>query len=411
MIIITIVYTIGMWLFRALIMAASPFNEKAKQLNHGLCLVWQKLHMYVNDTKCIWIHVASLGEFEQGRPLIEAIKEKYPNRKIVLTFFSPSGYEVRHNYNLADLVCYLPLDGPINAHRFVNMINPEVAFFVKYEFWHFYLDELHRRNIPVYGVSMIFRKQQQFFKPLGGWFRHMLRDFKHIYIQNSVSAELLDSINIKNYSIVGDTRFDRVAKIAAASADYEVPRAFSQNSRVIVAGSSWAPDEDILIEYINNAPQDVKLILAPHEIDEEHIKQIVQKIKVPYSLMTAPAADYETQKVLIVNTIGMLSAIYKYGQIAYLGGGFGKGIHNTLEAATYGMPVIFGPKYKKFKEACDLIEWGAAFTINNYNDFNNVLDNLWSDIQRMETSKKQASQYVKSMCGATDAIIADVFGK
>lgn len=408
--IISGLYLIGIWIYSLLVTIASAFNTKARLLIKGRRNTWRQLKQYVNDEKCIWVHAASLGEFEQGRPIIEAIKCRWPNRKIVLSFYSPSGYEVRKNYNMVDLVCYLPADGPLNARNFINNINPEYVFFIKYEFWHFYLKELKRKNIPVYGVSMIFRKQQTFFKWYGSWFRDMLRNFAHIYVQDINSSDLLKTIKINNHTIAGDTRFDRVAKIAASSPQIELARRFVEGaSMVLVAGSSWQPDEEIILKYINNPQNDVKLIIAPHEIDEERITQLCNNIKVPYFLYTKPALRPEDTKVMIINTIGLLSAIYKYGQIAYIGGGFGKGIHNTLEAATYGMPVIFGPNHKRFKEACDLIEKKAGFTINTYNEFTNVLDTLRTDIQTMATAKEQADKYVKSMCGASDLIMKEVF--
>lgn len=407
--IFTALYAIGMKLFRAGIALASPFDEKARLMHRGLAGVTGRLANYDNSQRCVWIHAASLGEFEQGRPIIEAVKAQYPDKRVVLTFFSPSGYEIRKNYNLADLVTYLPLDGPMTSERFVSTINPEVAIFVKYEFWHFYLRALARRRIPTYNISTIFRPQQMFFRPAGGWFRKMLGQFTHLYVQDEQSARLLEGIGLKNYTVAGDTRFDRVAKIAAQSAENATAKAFAEGARVIVAGSTWAPDEDLLTEYINTAPDDMKLILAPHEIDEAHIRQIVKKLKVSYSLITEAMADVNSKKVLIINTMGMLSGIYKYGEIAYIGGGFGKGIHNTLEAATYGMPVVFGTNYKRFKEACDLIECGAGFNINNYTELKNVLDNLWSDIPKLAEAKKSAGKYVESMCGATDKIMHDLF--
>lgn len=406
----TPLYLIGMWIYSFGIAVAAIFNTKAKQLHVGRRQTWKKLQTYVNAEKCIWIHAASLGEFEQGRPIIEAVNERFPDRKIVLTFYSPSGYEVRKNYNLADLICYLPADGPCNARRFIEGINPEMAIFVKYEFWHFYLKTLHRRNIPTYGISMIFRPQQPFFKSYGEWFRQMLRQFQHIYIQDNKSAELLDKIGIHNYTVAGDTRFDRVAKIAAQAAPNEIAERFVAGAKcVIVAGSTWPPDEELLLQYVNNPNNDVKLIIAPHETNEERVKSLCDNISVPHFLYTLPQPQPESYKVLVINTIGLLSGIYRYGKIAYIGGGFGKGIHNTLEAATYGMPVLFGPNHKKFKEACDLIDCRAGFCINTYNDLKDVLDYLRTDIPGMEAAKGQADKYVKSMCGATDRIMHDIF--
>lgn len=406
---ITAVYFVGMTIYTWAVMLAANFNTKARQLAKGRSDSWLKLKQYDNSQRCIWIHAASLGEFEQGRPLIEAIRAKYPNRKIVLTFYSPSGYEVRKNYSLADLICYLPADTPANAKKFIQNINPEMAFFVKYEYWHFYLARLKKLNIPIYGVSMIFRPSQQFFQTTGSWFREMLFTFKHFYVQDKRSGDLLKSIGITDYTVAGDTRFDRVVRIAQEAPDIELVSKFVEGNKfVVVAGSTWPPDEDIILPYIESTPG-VKLIIAPHEVDEARIKALTDRLKTACSTYTQPAQNVADCQVLIINTIGLLSAIYKYGKVAYIGGGFGKGIHNTLEAATYGMPIVFGPKYKKFKEAVDLIDNKAGYSINNYNEFSNVLDLLRSDVQTMEKAASAAQQYVKSMCGATAQIMKDIF--
>lgn len=413
-VLISFLYLIGMWVYSLAVRIASLFNEKARQLVVGRKETWEKLRSYDNSEKCIWVHAASLGEFEQGRPIIEAIKAKYPNKKIVLTFYSPSGYEVRKNYNLADLICYLPADGPKNACHFIKAINPEMAFFVKYEFWHFFLESLKKKDIPVYGVSMIFREQQVFFKWYGEWFRDMLKVFKHMYIQDKNSAALLDRIGIKKYTVAGDTRFDRVRKIAEASKDVELAERFVVGAEtVMVAGSSWEPDEGIYLQYFNDVKnaedKKLKLIIATHEVDKERVEKLQKQISAPSFFYTNPPADPENYKVMIVNTIGLLSAIYKYGHIAYIGGGFGVGIHNTLEAATYGMPVLFGPNYHRFKEACDLIDCGAGYCIRNYEDFEKVISSFRSDSKLLEKANSAADSYVRSMCGATDCIMKDLF--
>ena len=406
---ITIFYSLGIFLYGIAIMLAAPFNAKARALWNGRRRVWYVLRQYINSSPCIWVHAASLGEFEQGRPLVEAIRSRFPDRKIVLTFFSPSGYEVRKNYALADLVCYLPADTFFMARWFINLLNPEMVFFVKYEFWHFYLMELKRRKIPVYGVSMIFRQDQLFFKWYGGWFRKMLNCFTHFYLQDKASADLLQTRGYSNYTVAGDTRFDRVAKIASSSKEDDLSKRFGAGARVIVAGSSWEPDENLLIGYINRAPQDIKLILVPHEIGDDHIRQIVKSIEVPYFLYTDAPAMPENYRVMVVNTIGLLSSIYKYGEIAYIGGGFGKGIHNTLEAATYGMPVLWGPNYRKFKEARDLIDCGAGFVIADQASLTQQLTALLNDNAVRQSAGLQAKQYVNGMCGATDQIMSDLF--
>lgn len=406
---ITLFYSLGIYLYGLAVLLAAPFNTKVRLLWTGRRRVWDSLRHYINNDRCIWIHAASLGEFEQGRPLIEALRSQYPERKIVLTFFSPSGFEVRKNYPLADLVCYLPADTFFNARRFIRLLNPEMAFFVKYEFWYFYLMQLKRQNIPVYGVSVIFRPDQLFFKWYGGWFRKMLRCFTHFYLQDQVSAQLLQDRGFSNFTVAGDTRFDRVAKIAATSGDDELSQRFSQGARVIVAGSSWEPDEILLINYINRAPEDVKLILVPHEIGEEHIRNISKQLEVPYFLYKKAPFDPQNFRVMVVNTIGLLSSIYKYGQVAYIGGGFGKGIHNTLEAATYGMPVLWGPSYHKFKEARDLISCGAGFVVTDQAALDAQLDALLNDSVLCAQAGDKAKQYVDGMCGATDQIISDLF--
>ncbi len=408
--ILTILYFLGLRLYDVALWLALPFNSKAKKLVRGRQNVWRTVAEFDNSQKSIWVHAASLGEFEQGRPIIEAIKQAYPTKRIVLTFFSPSGYEVRHNYNLADLVCYLPSDSPRNARRFIQAINPEMAFFVKYEYWYYFLNELKNRQIAVYGVSQIFRREQPFFQPYGAWFVQMLHAFKHLYIQDEQSAELLRGVGVEHFTVSGDTRFDRVVKIATSAAPVELAERFVQNAKLtVVAGSTWEPDEDRLIPYINSSSEGEKFIIATHEIGDERIKSLTGKLKVQHFRFTDPPSDPENYKVMVVDTIGLLSAIYKYGQIAYIGGGFGRGIHNTLEAAAYGMPVIFGPNHKQFKEACDLISVKAGFTYLTANDLKHVLDNLRTDISTMAQAQKQADAYVKSMCGATERIMRDVF--
>jgi len=406
----TFLYNIGIAAYSGLIGLVAPFNQKAKLLNKGRKDVNAKLKELSLSDKVVWIHAASLGEFEQGRPVIEAIKAEHPQYKIVLTFFSPSGYEVRKNFELADYVLYLPADTKKNARRFIDAIHPEKVFFIKYEFWYHYLNVLKKRGIPVYGVSMIFRKEQSFFKSYGSWFRKMLSCFEKFYVQDEVSGELLHDIGFRNYAVAGDTRFDRVRDIANESKDFDLIKAFvGEAKQVVVAGSTWAPDEDILIDYIQNDNKDVKLIIAPHEIHAEHIQQIENKLKVPFAKYTVADENVNEARVLIVDTIGMLSSIYKYGQVAYIGGGFGVGIHNTLEAATYGMPVLFGPKYKKFKEARDLIELKGGFSINDASAFRAQIELFWNDGQALNSASESSKSYVDKMCGATRLIMDEVF--
>ncbi|MBI9063191.1 MAG: 3-deoxy-D-manno-octulosonic acid transferase [Marinilabiliaceae bacterium] len=406
----TLLYNLGIRLYSVALLLVSPFNIKAKLLRKGRRETKQQLSNISFNGPVVWVHAASLGEFEQGRPIIEAIKKEHPHYKVVLTFFSPSGYEIRKNYELADWVCYLPADTKRNARRFIQAINPEKVFFIKYEFWYHYLTNLKKANIPVYGVSTIFRREQSFFKSYGSWFKKMLHCFEKFYVQDEVSGELLTDIGIGNFAVAGDTRFDRVRDIAKASADVELARRFADGAdKVIVAGSTWGPDEDILIEYLQNQGKNVKLIIAPHEIHDEHIRQIESKLKVHYFTFTNPPKDPQNFQVMIVNTMGMLSAIYKYGQVAYIGGGFGKGIHNTLEAATYEMPVFFGTNYRKFKEARDLIKREAAFSINDKQEFSQLIEKIWADKKYLESLSKNAGQYVTEMCGATRLIMEEAF--
>jgi len=406
-----ILYITGIRIFSLLLFIASFFNEKARLLRNGRKKIWQQVAEMKQQGPFVWVHCSSLGEFEQGRPVIEAIKKEHPGKRVLLTFFSPSGYEIRKNYEMADQVVYLPADTPKNARRFVDLVNPESALFIKYEFWPCFFETLQQRNIPVYSISSIFRKNQIFFRWYGRWFRKTLKAVNKFYVQDNESGRLLKEAGINNFSVAGDTRFDRVTAIVKASTDVPIAASFSEGAPfIIVAGSTWPPDEDILIRYINSAPGDVKLIIAPHEVHQSHIEQIEQRLKVPYIKYSATDDKIaDDAKVLIVNTIGLLSAIYRYGQVAYIGGGFGKGIHNTLEAATYGIPVVFGPRYQKFKEARDLINRGGGFSIRNYETFFTMMEKLHNDPECLKQTGNASAAYVKSMCGATEVIMKEVF--
>lgn len=401
-------YNLGIALFDLAVSLAAPFSKRAALLVKGRKTVWDTLGGVSLEGDVIWVHCASLGEFEQGRPLIEAIRKKNPSYKIVLSFYSPSGYEVRKNYKEADVVCYLPSDTRANAKRFISTVNPRMVFFVKYEYWYNYFRELKEVGTPLYLVSAIFRKDQIFFKWYGGWFRKILNNVKCFYIQDEKSAALLDGIGIKAYIVAGDTRFDRVAAIAAAANPIPVVENFATGAKVLVAGSTWPADEQIIASYINNSAKDVKLIIAPHMVDKSHIQQLERRFTLPVCHYTKVKGEIGADvRVLIIDTIGLLSAIYRYGSVAYLGGGFGKGIHNTLEAATYGMPVIFGPRHLKFKEAIDLKEKGAGFSINDSVEFGNLMERLWDDENKdyLKKSGEAALEYVQSMCGATEEIL------
>jgi 3-deoxy-D-manno-octulosonic-acid transferase len=405
-------YNLGIALFDLAVSLAAPFSKRAALLVKGRKTVWDTLGGVSLEGDVIWVHCASLGEFEQGRPLIEAIRKKNPSYKIVLSFYSPSGYEVRKNYKEADVVCYLPSDTRANAKRFISTVNPRMVFFVKYEYWYNYFRELKEVGTPLYLVSAIFRKDQIFFKWYGGWFRKILNNVKCFYIQDEKSAALLDGIGIKAYIVAGDTRFDRVAAIAAAANPIPVVENFATGAKVLVAGSTWPADEQIIASYINNSAKDVKLIIAPHMVDESHIQQLERRFALPVCRYTKVKGEIGADvRVLIIDTIGLLSAIYRYGSVAYLGGGFGKGIHNTLEAATYGMPVIFGPRHLKFKEAIDLKEKGAGFSINDSVEFGNLMERLWDDENKdyLKKSGEAALEYVQSMCGATEEILKLIY--
>jgi 3-deoxy-D-manno-octulosonic-acid transferase len=403
----TLAYNIGIRVYFVLVSIASLFNHKAKLWKNGRKNLLQNLKKNIDsNSDYAWFHASSLGEFEQGRPIIEALKQEYPNIKIILTFFSPSGYEIRKNYSGADYICYLPLDTRRNAREFIKTVNPKWVFFIKYEYWYHFLRQVHKNNSKLYLVSGIFRKEQLFFKSYGNWYRKMLGFFDHLFVQNSSSAELLESIGVKNYTIAGDSRFDRVVQIAEQSKEIEIARKFSEGFNVIVGGSTWEPDEKILIDYIKSSDKNIKLIIAPHEIHAEHIKLITDKIDIPYSLFSnANETDLKESRILIIDNIGMLSSIYKYGQVAYIGGGFGVGIHNTLEAAVYGMPVIFGPKFKKFQEAQDLVSTRGGFSINSPEEFSALADRFFSNEFELKSAGDAAYNYVQKMKGATTALL------
>ncbi|SHF63945.1 3-deoxy-D-manno-octulosonic-acid transferase [Bacteroides luti] len=402
-------YNFGIYIYSLLIHLLAPFSRKPRKMMKGHWIVYELLRQQKEDgAKYIWFHAASLGEFEQGRPLIEKIRERYPEYKILLTFFSPSGYEVRKNYKGADIVCYLPLDKPRNVNKFLDIIQPCMAFFIKYEFWKNYLDELHKRNIPVYSISSIFRKEQIFFKWYGGTYRKVLANFDQLFVQNETSKRFLSKIGINKVTVVGDTRFDRVLEIRQEAKDLPLVEAFKGNSMTIVAGSSWQPDEDLFIEYFNTHP-DIKLIIAPHVIDENHLVEIISKLKRPYVRYSkANEQNVKNADCLIIDGFGLLSSIYRYGEIAYVGGGFGVGIHNILEAAVYGIPVIFGPKYHKFMEAKQLLEENGAFSIKNYEELSQLLDKMISDTEYLKEVGANADNYVSKNLGASEKILDQI---
>lgn len=399
-------YNLAIILYDIAVYLVAPFSRKPRKMMKGHWVVYELLRQQLEkDARYIWFHAASLGEFEQGRPLIEKIRAKYPDYRILLTFFSPSGYEVRKNYRGADIVCYLPFDKPRNVRKFLDLVNPCMAFFIKYEFWKNYLDELHKRRIPVYSVSSIFRRGQIFFKWYGGTYRNVLRNFDHIFVQNERSKRYLAKIGINRVTVVGDTRFDRVLQIREEAKDLPLVELFKNNTMTFVAGSSWQPDEDLFIEYFNQHPE-VKLIIAPHVIDENHLVEIIRKLKRPYVRYTrADEKNVRKADCLIIDCFGLLSSIYRYGEIAYIGGGFGVGIHNTLEAAVYGIPVIFGPKYQKFQEAVQLLEAKGGFSIKSYEELKALLDRMLEDESFLRETGTNAGTYVTGNAGATDKVL------
>lgn len=391
-------------------MIATLFSDKVKKMWKGERDAFRLLKEKVDpEAQYAWFHAASLGEFEQGRPIIEEYRRVFPKHKILLTFFSPSGYEVRKNYDGADIVCYLPIDTPTNALRFLRTVRPVVAFFIKYEFWYNYLHILRHRNVPVYSVSSIFRKEQVFFKWYGYQYRHVLKCFSHFFVQNEESKRLLATLGMDNVIVTGDTRFDRVIQIAKESKSIPVVKAFKNGKRVFVAGSSWLPDEQIFLPYLAKHP-DWKVIVAPHVIGESHLEQIMKLLEgrkvLRYTQIDADDVNLIGEaEVLIIDCFGLLSSIYKYGNIAYVGGGFGVGIHNLPEAAVWNIPVIFGPNHKKFQEAIELKECGGGFSIDDANDFQKIMDEFIASEERLTKAANAAGNYVKSRSGATEKLL------
>jgi 3-deoxy-D-manno-octulosonic-acid transferase len=409
------IYNIAIALYALAVRLVSPFNKKAKKILAGQKKTFPLLKKAIDpESKYVWFHAASLGEFEQGRPLIEKIRKEKPEYKILLTFFSSSGYEVRKDYPGADIICYLPFDHYRNARKFLDLVNPEIVIFIKYEFWMNYLNQLKKRVIPTYIISAIFRSNQLFFRWYGRKYSSVLDDFNWFFVQDNDSLELLKKFGHNNVTISGDTRFDRVHEIFENRKKIPLVEQFLEKSKesqalVLVAGSSWEKDEDILISYFNNNP-DVRLIIAPHEIEKDRIESLQNRINRPVALYSGGDGE-EVAKAdcLIIDCIGLLSSIYRYGNLAYIGGGFGVGIHNILEAAVYGIPVLFGPNYQKFKEARDLIACGGAFSITNEEEFSANLGNYQSYATLLQENGKSAKDYVARNLGATQKIYEKIF--
>ena len=409
----SLLYQIAICSYSLIIRIASLFNHKAKLWIKGRENIFNKIKNAIDsDSKIAWFHAASLGEFEQGRPVIEAFRQKFPEHKILLTFFSPSGYEIRKNYEGADYIFYLPLDTKKNAKKFIKIINPEIAIFIKYEFWFNYLKALHSRSIPTIVISAIFRKEQHFFKWYGGWFRKMLNNITLFFVQNEKSKELLNSIGINNVTVSGDTRFDRVSAIVKTAKTFPLVEKFAGDENIFLAGSTWPQDEDLIYQLASNFEEKMKFIIAPHEIQKERIDSIVKLFSgfktVRYS--EATENNISDANLLIIDGMGFLSGLYQYCHIAYIGGGFGKGIHNILEAATFGKPVIFGPEYNKFQEAKDLAGLKGAFPVSNATQLREITEKLLSDNQYYNVTSEVCRNYVKNKTGATSIIMKGILG-
>ena len=431
-----ILYNLSIHAYQFIIWLVSPFNKKAKlrisDLGFSIADFEKKLGILnpksqiKNPQSVAWFHCASLGEFEQGRPVIEKFKETFPEYKIVLTFFSPSGYEVRKNYEGADLICYLPSDTPSNARDFIEKINPSIVFFVKYEFWYNYLRILHEKQIPVISFSAIFRPNQVFFKWYGAFYRNILTYFDHIFVQNQSSVELLQSISIQDVTVGGDTRFDRVKQIADARKSLPIIEQFKDGKPLLIIGSCWQEDFEVIAPFLNNFTKDLKVIIAPHEIHEIEIERWRKELKgVRYSEIEAPAPRRGTSEsksrvlapplgaggLLFIDNIGMLSSLYQYADFAWIGGGYGKGLHNILEAATFGLPIFFGNRnYKKFQEAVDLEALTGAKVISDTNNFTSEFEKLYDDIDLRKQKSQIIKKYVQDNLGGTDKIIKHVKG-
>ena len=415
-------YNVAIYLYLLGVAVCSLFSKKVRKMWKGERRAVRELRQKVDpEAQYVWFHAASLGEFEQGRPLIEELRRRHPQYKILLTFFSPSGYEVRKDYPGADIVTYLPLDTIANARRFLRAIRPVMAFFIKYEFWYNYLHILKHRHVPVYSVSSIFRPGQVFFRWYGSEYGRVLRCFTHFFVQNQVSKDLLAKLKITDVSIVGDTRFDRVLQIKQQAKVLPVVEQFKSSGKVFVAGSSWLPDEEIFIPYFLKEKPDWKLIIAPHVIDEAHLQKIekllegrrvvryteMMKCQSPATNPQSPLTETPSEAdVLIIDCFGLLSSIYRYADIAYVGGGFGVGIHNLPEAAVWGVPVFFGPNNQRFQEAQDLKECGGGVEIADYGDFRSKMEVFAGDPSKCQEVGRRAANYIKEKSGATEKVLS-----
>ncbi len=397
-------YNFGIFIYSLVVRSVALFNPKAKLFIEGRKNIYEELEKQVDASrKHIWFHFASLGEFEQGRPVLEMIKSHHSDKRIVITFFSPSGYEVRKNYPNANAVFYLPLDTAKNASRFIKAINPELAIFTKYEFWHHYYRVLNETNVPLFLISGIFRKKQIFFRPYGKFYRNILKNVSHFFVQNEESLQLLSTLHINSATIAGDTRFDRVYENSLHPDEIPLIRQFCNNQKVFIAGSTWPPDE-VLLKALIAENKDWKFIIAPHEINSAHIEQIEKLIPDALKFSVLKEQQVAKNQTLIIDNIGLLSSLYRYANVAYIGGGFGVGIHNTLEAAAFGIPILFGPNYHKFQEAKDLLELGAAVSVQNQEE----LDKGFQKLKNNPAAGKLAKDYVLRQKGATAAIFQEI---
>jgi len=408
-----LIYSLFIFIYGLIIKLSSLFNAKAAQWTKGRKDIFPRIEQMLeyNKKELIWVHAASLGEFEQGRPIIESLKEKHPEYGIILTFFSPSGYEVRKNYELADFVFYLPLDTPQNAKRFLDLLPIRLAIFIKYEYWYNYLKAIRRKEIPIVFVSAIFRAKQPFFRFYGSWFLNHLKQVDWFFVQNQNSLDLLKKVGISKVSLSGDTRFDRVADIAKKAKENTIIKQFKRDSKLFLAGSSWPEDEALIYPLLEKFP-DLKFVFAPHQIDEKHI-QAIEKNCTGKSLRYSQATkdNVNEKQVLIIDNYGLLSSLYRYADFTFIGGGFGAGIHNTLEAATFGMPIFIGPKYEKFQEAKDLVSLHSIEVIKEAKELEQSLEYLLSNLDQHIEKGQKARNYVKSKTGVTNHIIKHLENK
>ncbi len=401
------IYGLILFFYNIGIHLAALFNRKAALWVAGRKHIWSEIQTEIQShDHLVWFHCASLGEFEQGRPVIEEYKKKVPEARILITFFSPSGYEVKKDYPGADYIFYLPLDLLRNVKRFIKLVNPKLVVFVKYEYWYNYLHQLWKQRIPVFLISANFRENQWFFRWYGKSFRKIFNFFTYMFVQNKNSKEILSNYGFDNVTVSGDTRFDRVYQIVNERREISLVEKFKQQKMLVIVGSSWKEDEAIIIKYINQDKRGLKWIIAPHEIDNQHIERIEEMLKKPsVRFSDSFNKDISTADVLIIDNIGLLSSLYAYGNIAWVGGGFGRGIHNILEPATFGIPVFFGPNYPRFQEAVDLVKLKGAFVIKTYEEFINRLEPLLDSTEFLENTGKINTNYIHTNIGAKTKIV------